>query len=554
MQLSETKTLHDELKLPRIAARQPGFQLSETMKNRLNPMPVVCVALCLLFSFLANHAGAAVDYWDPQAANTQNPYLGSMTGTWESSKWSTSGSGQASSIAGGEGNAACFGVNAGKNPPAYTVTMNGNHTVAGIFDGPLAPNSSTVTITGSGIMTLPSGQQGFDLINASEGSLAFVTINNVIAGSGNITPEGNGQLFLNGVNTYTGGTTLDFSGNTWGGLINFNNSASFGASSGPITMTSFGSGSALVAEGSSAIAIPNPCTTTASYNLNIVGNAAGVTLSGAWTLGTFSSTNGAGGSGNLVTISGVISGSGTFTKYNPSTLALSGVNTFTGPLTITSGPLTISGAGQVGSGTYAGNIANSTGGTFNYSSTASQILSGAFSGATGTFNVNGPGTLTLSGGADNNSLGATINNGGKLVLAKTSTSGVHALGAATTVNNGGTLQLGGSGGDQIFDGVTITVTSGGVFDLNSKSETMTGLNLSGTGISSGGALINSTTTATSTLTCSGGITLAANSSIGGSGNITLASAIGGSGKALAKGGTGTLALNAANSYGGAPNH
>src|ERR1019366_4984743 len=40
-------------------------------------------------------------------------------------------------------------------------------------------------------------------------------------------------------------------------------------------------------------------------------------------------------------------------------------------------------------------------------------------------------------------------------------------------------------------------------------------------------------------------------SIGGSGNITLASAIGGSGKSLTKVGTGTLTVNAANSYSGA---
>ena len=67
-----------------------------------------------------------------------------------------------------------------------------------------------------------------------------------------------------------------------------------------------------------------------------------------------------------------------------------------GHTTISAGTLEIGGAGQLGSGTYAGTISNS--GTLDYNSSADQTLSGIISG-TGDLEVNGAGTLTLS--ADN---------------------------------------------------------------------------------------------------------------------------------------------------------
>src|ERR1035438_6435571 len=203
------------------------------MKNLTpNSLRLIPAALCLLFCILANHAGAAVFYWDPQGTTGANPYLGSMTGTWENSSWSSSGTGVATPVAWVEGDAACFAVHSGIGTPAFTVTMNGNHTVAGIFDGPLTPNSANVTINGTGIMTMqPANLNGFALNNASDGSLALVTINVVIAGgsTAGICAEESGQLFLNGVNTYVGGTYLGYSGSSFSsGIWNFNNSASHG--------------------------------------------------------------------------------------------------------------------------------------------------------------------------------------------------------------------------------------------------------------------------------------------------------------------------------------
>src|SRR5437868_4938696 len=126
-------------------------------------------------------AGASTNstifYWDPQGTTGANPYTGSMSGTWENAKWSYGASGLASPVNWVDGKAACFGVHTGLGTPAYTVTMNSSHVVAGFFDGPLTPNSCDITIQGSGIINLASGPQALDSLNASDGSLGLLRIN-----------------------------------------------------------------------------------------------------------------------------------------------------------------------------------------------------------------------------------------------------------------------------------------------------------------------------------------------------------------------------------------
>src|ERR1035441_5796492 len=102
-----------------------------------NTFKFIPAALCLLFCLLANHAWAGITTWDPQGSNTQNYYLGSLSQTWENNEWSTSQTGQATPGAWVEGNAALFAVHSGPGSPAFTVSMNANHPVAGIFDGSL---------------------------------------------------------------------------------------------------------------------------------------------------------------------------------------------------------------------------------------------------------------------------------------------------------------------------------------------------------------------------------------------------------------------------------
>ena len=109
-------------------------------------------------------------------------------------------------------------------------------------------------------------------------------------------------------------------------------------------------------------------------------------------------------SSKTLSISAVIAGGGgTYSVGTGGTLDLSGVNTFTSALTLSNqSQLVISGAGQLGSGSYAGNITMNQGTDFTYASSADQTLSGIISDdGTGNgnndVNVSGSGTLTLTG-------------------------------------------------------------------------------------------------------------------------------------------------------------
>ena len=81
---------------------------------------------------------------------------------------------------------------------------------------------------------------------------------------------------------------------------------------------------------------------------------------------------------DTLVVGAAISGTGTLTQSGTGTLALATGATYTGGTVIQSGVLQLTGSATLGSGSYAGTIANS--GTFRYSSTANQTLSGIISG------------------------------------------------------------------------------------------------------------------------------------------------------------------------------
>jgi autotransporter-associated beta strand protein len=395
---------------------------------------------------------STIYYWDPQGTTGGNPYTGSMSGTWENNKWSYGATGLGSPVGWVEGKAALFGVHTGTGTPPYTVTMNANHVVAGFFDGPLTPNSCDVTIQGSGTVQLANGPQGMDSINASDGSLGLLRIHVNISGDGQLFPEGNGQSFLHGTNSYTGGTTLGYTTVNFSGTVNFNNGFAFGT--GPITLWNHGNNGTLNLEGTAAATVTNPVSVTTAVTNNIIGNTNGLTFSGDWSLGANLLTLGGGSTaGKQTIISGVVSGSAGLTVFNSGTIVLSGVNTYTGTTTINSPAVfAISGAGQLGSGSHAGNIV--IGGTFNYNSSASQTLSGTLSGA-GPLRVSNSGTLILTH-ANTYTGGTTVSNGATLCLSSDS-----ALGGSTaglTLNNGCLKN----------NGTSLTITSSRTITLGSQ--------------------------------------------------------------------------------------
>ena len=139
--------------------------------------------------------------------------------------------------------------------------------------------------------------------------------------------------------------------------------------------------------------------------------------------------------------SGVITGTGTVNKTGAGLLALSANNTYTGVTTVSAGTLQISGAGSLGSGSYAGGIALGAGAMFQYSSSAFQRLTGVISGA-GSL-VKDTSTSTLMLGTEfvpltNTYSGGTTLSAGRIYMTPLNDS---LLGTGTVTLNGGTLHF-----------------------------------------------------------------------------------------------------------------
>jgi autotransporter-associated beta strand protein len=457
------------------------------------------VSFCLL---LVNNAGAAVFYWDNNGLSVPS------SGTWDTTtaEWSSTSALSGSLVVWNTANAACFTAGT-VSPGAITITVNTAIGFAGIFNGSLVPPPCDVTISGSGSLNLNSGAQGFSTFNNAAG---FTRIKIPITGAGQVTPENTGQLFLDATNTYTGGTLLGFSSSSWTGLVNFNNTNSFGPGTITINNTTTGIG-ALVLEP----AVTDPITITnkvvvglnftvaANPRLNIVANAAGLTFSGPWTL----ATNGVIGvaASTLVNISGIISGSFAFGKFNPGILEFTATNTYTGNTTVSNGVLQL-GDGVARNGAVAGTITVTSPGSLVFANPTDLSYAKAISG-TGAFTKQAAGILTLTV-ADTYSGGTTIS------------AGTLKQGVANVIPSG-------SGkGDLGLDGT---------LDLASFACGINGLN------GGSGGVVDSSTGAGATLTAGNN---AANGNFAG----TLKNTVGA--LALTKAGAGTLTLSGPNTYSG----
>ena len=228
-----------------------------------------------------------------------------------------------------------------------------------VFGGSAASQTitaSTLTIgsmtfgsggTGTGTGSTPAYTVASSTITLSSGSTITVntptTISSVLAGSVNLTVAGPSTLTLSGVNTYSAGTTIS-------------------------------SGGTLIIGGSGKLAAAGTIANSGTFNYN---------------------------SSAALSLSGVISGGGQLIQSGSGTLTLTAKNTYTGGTTV--GPsrtLILSGAGELGNGTYAGAITNN--GAFEYNGTNGFTLTGIISGA---------GELVLNpGGALGNQLYLKGNN------------------------------------------------------------------------------------------------------------------------------------------------
>jgi autotransporter-associated beta strand protein len=362
--------------------------------------------------------------------------------------------------------------------------------------------TGTVTLTGNPTVTTTANT---------------LTVGGVISGAHSLIKAGAGTLLLSGVNTYSNGTTLS------AGILDINNAAAIGTgtftvSGGTIDNTS---GAAITLSGTIAETWSASFTFTGTKNLNLGTGA--VTLTGNPTVTT---------TGGLLTVGGIISGAHSLAKAGAGTLVLSGANTYSTGTTLTAGTLDINNAMAIGTSTFTingGTIDNTSGAAITDSNVNAETWGASFT-FTGTNNLNlGTGAVTLTANPTVTTTGGILTFGGIV-------SGTHSLtkagagelvltGASTystgTTINAGTLSFGntslGTGNITFGGSSTLQWNGANTQDVSSKIQAI------GAGL-------------TATLDTNGN-------------NVTLASILSGNG-AIAKVGTGALALSGANTYSG----
>jgi autotransporter-associated beta strand protein len=287
----------------------------------------------------------------------------------------------------------------------FTITNDSSSDLTFNRDVQSATNSTTFTITvaGSG-----SGNTIFhDIRTNSNGREAAMTINTT--GSGVVKYAGN--------MTYLGATTID------AGTLQVGDGGTAG---------SLATGSAITNNG------------TLVFN-----------RSNAVTQGT--------------DFASVIAGTGNLEQAGSNTLTLSGNNTYTGATVISAGTIEIGAAGRLGGGSYAGNISNN--GTLIHSGTNAQTFSGEISG-TGSLTQNASSQLLLTG--NNSYTGTTTISAGTIRLQNTAANNETIVGDITI--SGGQLTV--AAANQIADTASVTLTSGSI-ELSIYNETINSLTMSG---------------------------------------------------------------------------
>ena len=488
-----------EVHLGKACTADPAHQAAVSQRPSLALTLTTCLGILSLgILSLGTPANAATFLWDILSAGDGNGVVDDGTGTWDTTtrNW-TQDTGTTNVVDAtngdfddqifGTGTAGAAGTvtlgtsfstgsvtfNAANGGGAYTLDLSGNTLTLLRSTSAIVANSDA-TITG-GTIELEGGNSAIAVNNGST-----MTISSVIA------DRGTGPDILGVSGTGSGGDTLILSGdNTITGELSINRTTvSVGTIGAKSTASNAGAGTEVVLRDFATLIYTGDGTEGATdRDIRLEGNAAlgaEPTISnngtGAlnWSSGTFTNNRGANpttlvlggsytGSANTLGVTLVDSASGTLSlqKDDASTWILTGTNTYTGNTTINAGTLEIGSAGQLGSGTYAGTIAND--GILNYNSSATQTLNGVISGS-GSLVLNGSGQLNLS---VNNSFsgGVTVNNG--------------TLGLEFSAIDGGPLTVNGglvSGSiHDSFDNISVSELSGsgGLIEASRRTFTVT---------------------------------------------------------------------------------
>lgn len=505
--------------------------------------------------------------------------------------------------------------------PAHTVTLtapvthaelvrvNGIMNLAG-FAFNIGDLDGTGTITSATAATLTVGSK-----NSAN------TFAGAINGSVSLVKTGTAVLTISGTSAYTGSTqasqgTLRVVNNTSLGatsLVTVSSGATLMVSGGfttdrNITLngTGVGSNGALVNETGTNI-LSGTVTLASAASISVPAGTLSLTNATAINMSTFALTFNNPGA---ATISGGITGSGTFTKTGAGVLTLSNANTFSGDKVISAGVINVQNATALGS---AGTITVNDGAAFeiqggiNFARPLSVTGTG-ISNAGVIRNISGSNTLsgqvTLTGAARLNSDAGTLTLSAATAISATnqnltlggsgamSISGIIATGSGTlTKENGGTVTLTASntytGGTNINDGAiniqnagalgssgTITVNNGGTLQLQNNITLARPVTINGNGDGTNtGAIrsISGTNAISATITlasaarinCDAGTLTLSNANsitstnqsltLGGAATTTVSGTITIGSGSLTKDGQGAVTISVANTYTGNTN-
>lgn len=393
-------------------------------------------------------------------------------------------------------NATVSNISLGGNRAANDLTFSNVDDSFSLING---SGSRTLTLT-SGDITRTAGSSGTQtlaftsLILGSDslmninGSGQFV-INSAVSGtssgvSRSLTKAGSGTLVLNGSNSYTGGTTLD-AGTLTLGHDNALGGGAFIINSGTVTA----SGTRTVANnvtigGDFAIGGSSALNLTGSINLGggtrtiTVNNTAVTTFSGSVTEPWYSGLTKAGSgelvlSGNNTFSAPVTVSDGTLTLAHNNALGATGTwnNTvdsgatlaFSNNIAVNEGSVSVSGTGDGGNGalrnlsgnnSFAGTV-NLTGNTTVTASAGSLTASGPVSLGSNTLTVSGAGNTSLSG-VVGGSGGITKTGSGTLTLSGSDANSFN----GTLAINDGTVALAKTTGTNAIGGGAVNLGDG----------------------------------------------------------------------------------------------
>jgi fibronectin-binding autotransporter adhesin len=309
-----------------------------------------------------------------------------------------------------------------------TVTIN-NAAATVSFGNLLTVSNAFILNTNSTFSTLSGGLEDALLtgtVDLGGNTLSLVTfevndnlgLDGIISGTGAITVSGGGAVRLGGANTFTGGVTI-----TGTGSVNATNSSAFGT--GTVTVNNDG---ATVGFGGGVNA-PNDVVLMSDATFTVAGDEfAHGQLSGNVALGDNTVDLFAEGTGQQLTLSGTLSGTGAVTVDGGGVVVLSGASTYTGGTTVNGG------------------------GTL--------VVNGSITGAT---TVTALATLGGEGTIGSLTLGGTLNPGSLTDIGTLTTTG------NVVFNTGSffTVQLDAGGGSDLLNvGGTTTINSGVTVDAN----------------------------------------------------------------------------------------